>query len=286
MKKDFSSKQPSHRQLRVGEEIRHILAAILTRGDLPDPAFESLHLTISEVRISPDFRNATIFVMPLGGESRDEAMALLKQYAPYLRHLLSKRMTLRHVPALKFVLDSSFDYAQKIDTLIKSVTPATFTHVVMPSKTLVGISCRTSNAREFNPETAQIAGMVNRYVQENIAQLLTQRVLPGTTYAVYTDYENGVAGDYTYFLGEEVKDAASVPEGLSRLVIPEQRYIKATTEPGVMPAVCIEMWQRLWHFSPEELGGERAYVADFEVYDERAHDLQQAVLDIYIGLKA
>ena len=77
----------------------------------------------------------------------------------------------------------------------------------------------------------------------------------------------------------------ALSEGFSVLTIPEQKYAKFTNGPGAMPDICINAWQDIWQMKVEELGGERRYLADFEIYDERASDQQNVVFDIYIGIK-
>jgi ribosome-binding factor A len=109
---------PSQRQLRVGEELRHALAHILERGELHDPALQDATVTVTEVRVSPDLKNATAFVMPLGGTHAPEIVAALKRSAPYLRGVLARTVQLRHAPTLGFALDTSFDYASRIDALL------------------------------------------------------------------------------------------------------------------------------------------------------------------------
>jgi len=118
--KSRSGNAPSQRQLRVGEEIRHILADILSRGEFRDPGLLDRTVTVTEVRISPDLHNATVFVVPLGGEDADTLLPALKRVASYLRSNLANRMQLRTVPQLSFELDNSFDYAQRIDQLLHS----------------------------------------------------------------------------------------------------------------------------------------------------------------------
>ena len=114
------ARAPSVRQLRVGEEIRHCLAEIFGRGDLHDPDLAGVSLTVSEVRISPDLRNATAFVMPLGGADVETVLAALGRAAPYLRGLIGKQIRLRYVPALDFRRDPSFDAATRIDDILRS----------------------------------------------------------------------------------------------------------------------------------------------------------------------
>jgi len=112
---------PSQRQLRVGEEIRHELAELLRRGDFRDPELANLNVTVTEVRISPDLRNATAFVTPLGGggAAATAAVKALKRAAPFLRGQIARAMRLRLAPNLFFEADTSFDYASHINTLLQ-----------------------------------------------------------------------------------------------------------------------------------------------------------------------
>src|ERR1700741_3544753 len=106
---------PSQRKLRVAEETRHILAGILLRGDLRDPALAGVSITVSEVRISPDLKNATVYSLPFGKASVSEVMKGLNRSAPYLRSQVGHGLNLRYTPTLTFVPDSSFDEAKHID---------------------------------------------------------------------------------------------------------------------------------------------------------------------------
>lgn len=110
--------QPAQRPLRVGEALRHALAQLLERGELSDPALQAVTVTVTEVRVSPDLKNATAFVMPLGGARAEEVVAALRRGAPYLRRAMAQVVALRHAPALAFELDTSFDYASRIDALL------------------------------------------------------------------------------------------------------------------------------------------------------------------------
>ena len=109
----------SQRQLRVAEEVRHILSEIIQRGDLPEGSL-STPVTVSRVDISPDLQNALVFVMPLGGLHKEETLDVLKTNKWYLRKNLGQKVTLRRVPQLHFILDETFDAAEKIDQLIKA----------------------------------------------------------------------------------------------------------------------------------------------------------------------
>lgn len=111
---------PSQRQLRVAEEIRHILAGVLMRGELRDPALAGIPVTVSEVRISPDLKNATVFSLPLGGAHVDNVLKGLNRSAPYLRSQVGHALQLRYAPTLTFVEDKSFDEAHHIEELLKS----------------------------------------------------------------------------------------------------------------------------------------------------------------------
>jgi ribosome-binding factor A len=109
---------PSQRQLRVGEELRHALAAILLRGEMHDPDLAGVSITVSEVRPSPDMKHATVFVTTLNGDKMDVVLPALRRAASFLRGLVAKTVRLRHTPQLSFQADTSFDYAQKINTLL------------------------------------------------------------------------------------------------------------------------------------------------------------------------
>ena len=110
---------PSQRQLRVGEEIRHILAEVLSRGELRDPALHDVSLTVTEVRASPDMKNATVFVIPLGGGHLHEIVEALNRAAGYLRGQLGRELTMKFTPALTFVPDESFDAASEVERALR-----------------------------------------------------------------------------------------------------------------------------------------------------------------------
>jgi ribosome-binding factor A len=110
---------PSQRQLRVGEEMRHVLASIFQRGELRDPALHDVALTVTEVRVSPDLKRATAFVMPLGGSNTEKVMEGLKRGAPHLRQRVAHEVKLRVAPEITFAIDESFDEASRIDALLR-----------------------------------------------------------------------------------------------------------------------------------------------------------------------
>ena len=108
----------SQRQLRVGEELRHALSKILRQGECRDPMLHDANITVTEVRISPDLRNATAFVMPLGGVNAGEIVAALKRGAPFLKGLVAREVPLRRAPSLDFSLDGAFEHAERISSLL------------------------------------------------------------------------------------------------------------------------------------------------------------------------
>lgn len=107
--KSYEGSGPSQRQLRVGELIRRGLSDVLSRGEVHDPDLNRLSITVGEVRTSPDLRIATAYVLPLGGQGRDEVVALLARNKGELRRLVSKKLALKYSPDLRFQLDQTFD---------------------------------------------------------------------------------------------------------------------------------------------------------------------------------
>ena len=110
---------PSQRQLRVGEEIRHLLAELLERGDMRDPELRDARITVTSVDVSPDLRNATAFIMPLGGQDKERLLAAMKRAAPWFRARVGEKAGLRSAPEIRFQLDTTFDEADKIGSLLR-----------------------------------------------------------------------------------------------------------------------------------------------------------------------
>ena len=108
----------SQRQWRGAEEIRHVLANIIQRGELKDPDLMDLSVTVSEVRVSPDLKNATAFIAPLGGGSSEALATAMNRAAPFIRMRLGKELSLKYLPKVIFEADKSFDYAQKIESIL------------------------------------------------------------------------------------------------------------------------------------------------------------------------
>nr|WP_239992008.1 30S ribosome-binding factor RbfA [Rhodopila globiformis] len=113
-----SGHAPSQRQLRVAEEIRHVLAGLFTRNEFRDPDLAAAQITVTEVRISPDLKHATAFVSRLGRSDVDALLPALHRAAPYLRGQVAKALQLRAAPDITFQPDHALDYAMKIDELM------------------------------------------------------------------------------------------------------------------------------------------------------------------------
>lgn len=110
----------SQRQLRVGELVRHALAEMLTRGDVHDPVLESHMITIPEVRMSPDLRLATIYVMPMGGRDAQAVIGAFDRNKKFLRGEIAHRVNLKFAPDIRFRIDERFEEAERIDKLLHS----------------------------------------------------------------------------------------------------------------------------------------------------------------------
>jgi ribosome-binding factor A len=118
--KSQASRAPSQRQLKVGELIRHALAEIFARGEVMDEVVSKHSLTVPEVRMTPDLKLATAYVMPLGGGEAAEVVAHLEKHKRFLRGEVSKRVDLKFMPELRFKVDVSFEASSRIDQLLAS----------------------------------------------------------------------------------------------------------------------------------------------------------------------
>lgn len=114
------SKGPGQRQLRVGEMIRHAFAEMLMRSDIADSGFDGHNLTVTEVRATPDLRNAIVYVIPFGGGDPVALKETLTRHQRYLRGELAKRVDLKYMPSLSFEIDNSFERAERIDEILRS----------------------------------------------------------------------------------------------------------------------------------------------------------------------
>ena len=112
-------KPVTQRQLRVGEMIKQSLSMIFLREETKISDLDTKTITVTEVRMSPDLKTAKAFVLPLGGKNATEVIDILKEFSYMVRKVLSKKITMKFLPKLFFVKDDSFDYAEKIENLIK-----------------------------------------------------------------------------------------------------------------------------------------------------------------------
>ncbi|WP_298966082.1 30S ribosome-binding factor RbfA [uncultured Methylobacterium sp.] len=120
MRKPSDQAGPSQRQQRVAELVRHALAEVLSRGDIQDPELSRYVVTVPEVRMSPDLKLATAYVMPLGGEDESPVIAALERNKKVLRQEVARRVNLKYAPDLRFRRDETFDEAARIDALLRS----------------------------------------------------------------------------------------------------------------------------------------------------------------------
>jgi len=114
------TKGPSQRQLRVGEVVRHTLSELFTRGDVHDPVIQKHLITVPEVRMSPDLRMATIFIMPLGGRDIEEVLAALDRNKKYLRGEIARGVNLKFAPEIQFRADDRFEEVERIEKLLRT----------------------------------------------------------------------------------------------------------------------------------------------------------------------
>lgn len=112
--------EPSQRMLRVAELVRHAVAQLLSRGEISDPELEGLVVTVPSVKMSPDLKLATIYVMPMGGEGQDKVVAALDRHKKFLRGEIAHRVNLKYAPDIRFRIDESFENAERIDALLHS----------------------------------------------------------------------------------------------------------------------------------------------------------------------
>jgi len=121
MGKEKSHRTYSQRQLRVGEMVKQNLGELFIRDEAKIPSINSKLITVTEVRMTPDLKTARIYVIPLGGEGMKETVRILTEYSHLVRRALSKRLDIKFLPKLTFVEDNSFEYAEKIENIIKKI---------------------------------------------------------------------------------------------------------------------------------------------------------------------
>jgi ribosome-binding factor A len=111
---------PSQRMLRVGELVRHVLAAVFARGEVEDDVLRDVVITVPEVRMTPDLKLANVYVMPLGGQNAPQVVDALNRHRKFIRGRVAPELDLKFAPDLRFFVDDTFDEASRIDALLRS----------------------------------------------------------------------------------------------------------------------------------------------------------------------
>ena len=120
-KKSKDNLTKSQRQLRVGEELRHLISNALLRETFYDQIIENNNITITEVNVSPDLKNAKVYIMPLGGENKFEVLDSLNKANGRIKKLISANINLRQIPKLQFRIDETFEYAKNIENILQNI---------------------------------------------------------------------------------------------------------------------------------------------------------------------
>jgi len=149
--------------------------------------------------------------------------------------------------------------------------------------TVVGISVRTSNAKEMTPDGV-IGKQWGRLFQEGLLSKIPNKADQNIV-AVYTDYAGDHNGEYTFILGARVTSDAEIPAGMIATRIPAGKFAVFTSEKGPAPKVVPDLWIKINSLPQDAVGANRQYKADFEIYDERAMDPQNLQMDVYVGIK-
>jgi predicted transcriptional regulator YdeE len=152
-----------------------------------------------------------------------------------------------------------------------------------PGFYVVGIAARTSNANEM-AGNGKIGDVWYTFLQPDLVAKIPNKIGVDLV-AVYTEYETDHTGHYTYLLGLPISSAEALPSNLIVKHVPPGRYAVFSSGRGRITEVVQEVWQRIWAMSPEELGGTRAFQTDFEIYDQRTADPENAQIDVYVGLR-
>jgi predicted transcriptional regulator YdeE len=149
--------------------------------------------------------------------------------------------------------------------------------------TVIGVATRTTNAAEMSGKGV-IGGQWDRFMKEGLLSKIPNKV-DANILAVYTDYESDAHGAYTFLIGAKVSSSGNIPGGMVAKRVQAGRYALFTSEKGFVGKVVPETWGRIWAVPKSAAGGDRAYRSDFEVYDQRAADPQNAQVDIYVGIR-
>jgi predicted transcriptional regulator YdeE len=162
-----------------------------------------------------------------------------------------------------------------------SQTPVTQEKVETPFY-VAGWMIRTNNADEATDKSS-IGPLWQRFIQHNLAAQIPSRI-DSSLIVVYSNYASDEKGAYDYLLGARVSTVENLPTGMSWRKVEPGAYAVILTDKGQMPGVLQAAWARIWKMTPAELGGKRAFLTDYEIYDERSANMQSAQLEIHVGL--
>ena len=148
---------------------------------------------------------------------------------------------------------------------------------------VVGIKTRTLNRDEMGPN-----GKIPKLWQEFYASQVLGRIPNRADHKVvvlYYDYESDKDGQYTYLIGARVPSAGTVPEGMTTKHVPAGKYAVFSSEAGPVPKIVVETWMRIWAVTADQPGGNRSYLVDYEVYDEKIMNSDRSHVDVFVGVK-
>jgi len=148
---------------------------------------------------------------------------------------------------------------------------------------VAGFLVRTANAKEMGGN-GEIPKLWTKFIQQNLAAQIPNRV-GQSLIVVYSDYASDEKGEYTYLLGAPVSTVDGLPTSLSFRRIPPGTYAVLTTAQGSLVQVLQSAWKQIWTSTPAQLGGPRAFVTDYEIYDQRSTDPNNAQVEIHVGLR-
>src|SRR5262249_13696942 len=151
--------------------------------------------------------------------------------------------------------------------------------VEYPAFKVVGLSARTSNADEMAGK-GRIAGIWERFYAEGLPQRIPNQSEPGVVLALYSEYEGDLNAPYSFAVCVKVEDIGNLPQGLTAYSVPAMKYAVFTSARGPIPGIVIDMWKGIWSSSIE-----RAYQTDFEIYDGRSRDRNNAQIDVWVSVK-
>jgi len=187
----------------------------------------------------------------------------------------------RTLPAAGLILAATLCACLPMQAIAQS-KPSAVTTDTQPAFTVLGYWVRTSGQKEAGG-SGLIPQLWQRVMEEGLLDNVPHRADTNFT-AVYTDYSSDQNGEYTYVLGDRVTSVDKVPDGMMAVTVPAGKYAVIASDTGSLPDVLPKLWQRIFAMSPAQLGGERAFKADYEIFPE-GFDWQNAQIAAHLGLK-